>query len=66
MIEIDDIKIPSHVSYSAITTWLKCGWQYYLGRLKGVEEEPSVWLVGGSSYHRATEEWDRGHEDGRW
>ena len=59
MIEIDDIKIPSHVSYSAITTWLKCGWQYYLGRLKGVEEEPSVWLVGGSSFHRATEEWDK-------
>ena len=59
MIEIGEVSIPSHVSYSAITTYLKCGYMYFLSRLKGIEEESSVWLVGGSSFHRATEEWDK-------
>ena len=59
MIKIDDVKIPEHASYSAITTWLNCGWQYYLGRLKQMEEEPSVWLTGGSAFHVATEQYDR-------
>jgi hypothetical protein len=59
MIELDSVELPSHVSYSAITTWLSCGYKYFLGRLKGVEEEPSVWLVGGSAWHVATENFDK-------
>jgi ATP-dependent helicase/DNAse subunit B len=67
MIEIDkDIVLPEHVSYSAIMTYLKCGYQYFLSRIKQMEEEPSVWLVGGSAVHRATEMYDRGeYENGR-
>ena len=65
MIEIDNVVLPEHVSYSAINTWLRCGWQYYLGRLKGIEEELSVWLTGGSAFHLATEEWDLENYDKR-
>ena len=54
----EDITLPAHASYSAITTFLKCGWSYYLGRIKALEEEPSVWLTGGSAFHKACENFD--------
>ena len=59
MVTIDDHEIPEHVSYSSLTTWLSCGWQYYLTRLKKVPEESAWWVFGGSAVHRATEEYDR-------
>jgi hypothetical protein len=59
MISIDDHEIPEHISYSALTTWLSCGWLYYLNRVKKLQEQPAWWFYGGSAVHRATEEYDR-------
>ena len=57
-IQLDEYKLPEHISYSAFTTFVDCGYQYYLGRLLNLPEQPSVWSVGGSSFHTATEMWD--------
>jgi ATP-dependent helicase/DNAse subunit B len=57
-ITIEEHTLPEHASYSAISTYLSCGWQYYLGRVLKLEEENSVWSVGGSAFHRATEIYD--------
>ena len=54
-----DIKLPEHISYSQITTWLLCSWQFYLGRVLKLPEEESVWSVGGSAYHKACEDYDK-------
>jgi ATP-dependent helicase/DNAse subunit B len=59
----DDYKIPEHVSYSALTTYIDCGYLYYLGRLLEIPEEPSIWSAGGSAFHKATEEWDKQHAE---
>ena len=48
----------NYVSHSAISTWLNCGWQYYLSRIHHVDEAPSYWLVGGKAVHECTEEYD--------
>lgn len=58
MLEINGHKVPEHVSYSSITTWLNCGWQYYLGRIAQVDEQPAIWNLGGSAVHKATEIYD--------
>ncbi len=58
MIQLGDYELPEHVSYSAFSTYIDCGYQYYLGRLMQVPEAPSVWSVGGSAFHTATEMWD--------
>lgn len=56
-------QIPSHLSYSQVSTWLHCGEQYRLTRIAGAEEHPSWWLSGGSAVHDATEEYDKGGLD---
>lgn len=50
---------PAYVSFSSLTSWMKCGKQYELRKIAGVEEQPSWALVGGSAVHAATEELDR-------
>lgn len=57
-IKLQGYEIPEHISYSALTTYIDCGYMYYLSRLLAIPEEPSVWSVGGSAFHRATELWD--------
>ena len=59
MIQIDNDRLPSHVSYSSLTEWLSCGWKYYLSRVQAVEESPAWWFFGGSAVHVATEIYDR-------
>jgi hypothetical protein len=59
MIEISGEKLPDHISYSSLTTWLECGWKYYLSRVQGVAETPAWWFYGGSAVHHATETYDR-------
>jgi putative RecB family exonuclease len=48
----------NYISHSAMSTWLNCGWSYYLSRIQKVAENPSYWLVGGKSLHEATEIYD--------
>jgi len=59
MITIDDNELPEHISYSSLTTWIDCGWLYYLNRVKKHQEQPAWWFYGGSAVHRATEEYDK-------
>ena len=47
-----------YISHSAMSSWLNCGWAYYLTRIQKVAENPSHWLVGGKSLHEATEIYD--------
>lgn len=47
-----------YISHSAMSTWLNCGWSFYLTRIQKVPENPSYWLVGGKSLHEATEIYD--------
>jgi len=58
MIEIDGSRLPEHVSYSSLTTWLDCGWKYYLSRVEEIQEVPSWYLLGGTTLHKATELYD--------
>ena len=53
-------KLPKHISYSSLNTWLECGWKYNLTKLEGVSEKHAVWFTGGSAVHKATERWDKG------
>jgi len=58
MIKINGYELPAHVSYSALTTYLDCGWKYYLTRVEKLIEEPTWYLAGGSAVHTATEMYD--------
>ena len=58
MLKVNGYEVPDHVSYSSLTTWLGCGYQYYLSRIQKVEEQPAVWSLGGSAVHLATENYD--------
>lgn len=58
MIQLDEYTLPEHISYSALTTYLTCGYQYYLGRLLNLKEKPSVWSVGGNAFHKSAEYYD--------
>lgn len=49
---------PAYVSFSAFTSWLRCGKAYQLGRLFSVEEDPAWYFVGGSAVHSVTEQYD--------
>jgi hypothetical protein len=59
MVSINGYELPSHVSYSSLSTWLDCGWKYYLSRIVNEDETPAWYLVGGSALHAATEDYDR-------
>lgn len=48
----------NYISHSAMTTWLNCGWQFYLSRIVKVPENPSHWLAGGKAVHECTEIYD--------
>lgn len=58
-IKINGYELPTHVSYSAFTTWLDCGFKYYLSRVEKLSGNASWWLVGGSSVHEASEAFDK-------
>ena len=49
---------PAYVSFSAFTSWLRCGKAYQLGRLLDVNEQPAYYFVGGSAVHSVTEQYD--------
>lgn len=57
-VQIGEPGKPTYVSYSQLSSWLKCGKQYELRRIVEVEETPSWALVGGSAVHSATEALD--------
>ena len=56
--------LPEHISYSSFSTWLECGWKYFITKVEGAPEKHAVWFTGGSAVHKATELWDLDQLDG--
>lgn len=46
---------PEYLSYSSFSTFLDCGWKWYLTRVMKVEEQPAVWLPAGTAIHSAAD-----------
>jgi hypothetical protein len=55
---LEQVTGKNYISHSAMSTWLGCGWQYYLTRVQNVAESPSYWLAGGKAVHECTEIYD--------
>lgn len=55
---------PVRMSHSRIAGYGRCGHQYRLTRVDGVQEQPSVALAAGSAYHTWTEDYDWAHLTG--
>jgi putative RecB family exonuclease len=54
-----DLKIPEHLSYSQVSTILRCGEQYRLERGLGIKSRPMWAGVGGKAVHIVSEVFDR-------
>lgn len=52
--------MPSHLSHSQITTWLRCQHQWYLEKELKVDRQPAIYLVAGSAIHSVIEQLNRG------
>jgi hypothetical protein len=44
-----------HRSFSAFTSWLRCGKAFQLERILQAPSEPAWWFAGGSAFHLAVE-----------
>lgn len=49
----------THLSYSSLTSYLKCGKAYELSRILKLPERPMWSSIGGRAVHEATEDRDR-------
>lgn len=50
----------SYLSHSSYTTYVGCGTRFWLERVANVPQTPAWYLVGGSSFHTASEMLDKG------
>ena len=50
---------PVHASHSQISTYVRCGKQYFLERLAGVVTKPAAYMVAGIAIHQAIESMNR-------
>ena len=48
----------THLSYSSLSNYNRCGHSYQLTKRYGVAEQPAWWSIGGTAVHTATEELD--------
>jgi len=46
-----------HRSFSALTSWVRCGKAFQLEREVMAPSEPAWWFVGGSAFHAAAEKY---------
>jgi len=56
---VADLKLPEHLSYSQVSTILRCGEQYRLERGLGIRSRPMWAGVGGKAVHIVSEVFDR-------
>lgn len=49
----------THLSYSSLSNYIRCGHSYQLTKRYGVQEQPAWWSIGGTAVHSATEELDQ-------
>lgn len=52
---------PDQFSHSQISSWMRCGKQYYLERIVGYRHAPAVYLATGNAMHEVIEELNRKH-----
>ena len=48
----------THLSYSSLSNYIRCGHAYQLTKRYNVQEKPAWWSIGGSAIHNATQEMD--------
>lgn len=52
--------LPSaHLSYSQVSSYIDCGYRYYLERVLRAPQVPAWWFIGGHAVHAATEAADK-------
>lgn len=52
---------PDKFSHSQISSWMRCGKQYYLERIVGYRHAPAVYLATGNAMHEVIESLNRKH-----
>lgn len=50
---------PNKFSHSQISSWMRCGKQYYLERIAGYRHAPAVYLATGNAMHEVIEDLNR-------
>lgn len=50
--------IPSHLSYSSLTTWDRCPKSYELSRIRNAQPVPAWYFLAGTAVHKALDEYD--------
>lgn len=50
--------IPSHLSYSSLTTWDRCPKSYELSRIRNAQAVPAWYFLGGTAVHKALDDYD--------
>lgn len=58
-------KLPEHISYSALSTYIDCGQKYFLTRVMRAPEPPAWYLIGGTTLHEASEVVDKALAEGK-
>lgn len=53
------VEVKPHLSWSAISDYLRCGKAFQLSRVLGLPEQPGMSRAGGRAVHVATEAYDR-------
>jgi hypothetical protein len=60
------VVLPSHLSYSQLSSMTTCSWRWYLERGIRVPQQPSWATVAGSAIHTATEHFDNWTLSDEW
>ena len=58
MSTLEQLTGKEYLSYSSLSTYVKCGEEYRLSRIEKVPEAPAYWFPGGSAVHKGTEVYD--------
>lgn len=61
---LEELTGKPYLSYSSLSTYLRCGESYRLSRIEHVPEAPAYWLPGGTGVHYGCEVFDRAYEAG--
>lgn len=61
---LEELTGKPYLSYSSLSTYLKCGESYRLSRIEKVPEAPAYWLPGGTAVHYGCEVFDQEYEGG--
>lgn len=57
--------MPGHLSFSSLSSYVQCGWRYYVERGLKIQGAPSWAQIGGSAVHEMTADYDLGSPESR-